>query len=62
MQPNIPPLPAEKRRKDTILILPGEMVRVINSCTDYTGACMYHCHLLEHQDNGMMGQFEMIDC
>jgi blue copper oxidase len=21
---------------------------------------MYHCHLLEHEDNGMMGQFEVI--
>ena len=27
---------------------------------DYTGTYMYHCHLLEHEDNGMMGQFEIV--
>ncbi|RLB64465.1 MAG: hypothetical protein DRH08_09580, partial [Deltaproteobacteria bacterium] len=26
----------------------------------YTGVYMYHCHLLEHEDDGMMGQFEVI--
>ena len=25
------------------------------------GRYMYHCHLLEHEDNGMMAQFEVID-
>ncbi len=31
--------------------------------TDYTDAnipYMYHCHFLEHEDNGMMGQFTVI--
>ncbi|WP_457552403.1 multicopper oxidase domain-containing protein [Desulfobacula sp.] len=27
---------------------------------DYTGVYMYHCHLLEYEDDGMMGQFEVI--
>ena len=22
-----------------------------------TGLFMYHCHILEHEDNGVMGQF-----
>jgi FtsP/CotA-like multicopper oxidase with cupredoxin domain len=52
--------PREKGRKDTVLINPGEHVRIISRFDDYTGIYMYHCHLLEHEDNGMMGQFEVV--
>lgn len=54
------PAPHEKGRKDTVLIPPGEQVRIIAKFEDYTGKYMYHCHMLEHEDNGMMGQFEVI--
>ena len=54
-----PPL-AEKGRKDTVLVQPGERVRIICKFEDYTGIYMYHCHFLEHEDNGMMGQFEVV--
>ncbi len=54
-----PPL-HEQGRKDTVLIMPGETVRIISRFHDYTGIYMYHCHLLEHEDDGMMGQFEVI--
>ncbi len=50
----------EKGRKDTVLVQPGERVRIICQFNDYTGIYMYHCHLLEHEDNGMMGQFEVV--
>ncbi|MBW1635095.1 MAG: multicopper oxidase domain-containing protein [Deltaproteobacteria bacterium] len=50
----------EQGRKDTVLIMPGETVRIISRFRDYTGVYMYHCHLLEHEDDGMMGQFEVI--
>ena len=50
----------EQGRKDTVLIMPGETVRVISRFHDYTGVYMYHCHMLEHEDDGMMGQFEVI--
>lgn len=56
---NAPP-PHERGRKDTVLIMPGETVRIISRFHDYTGVYMYHCHLLEHEDDGMMGQFEVI--
>ncbi|MDC7235449.1 MAG: multicopper oxidase domain-containing protein [Spirochaetales bacterium] len=46
--------------KDTVFILPGETVRFILNFQDYNGIYMYHCHFLEHEDNGMMGQFEVI--
>lgn len=55
-----PPEPQEQGRKDTVLISPGEVVRVIIRFGDYKGVYMYHCHLLEHEDDGMMGQFEVI--
>lgn len=54
------PSPQERGRKDTVLIPPGESVRIISRFLDYTGVYMYHCHLLEHEDNGMMGQFEVV--
>jgi FtsP/CotA-like multicopper oxidase with cupredoxin domain len=50
----------ELGRKDTVLIQPGEKVRIIARFRDYKGVYMYHCHLLEHEDDGMMGQFEVI--
>lgn len=55
------PPPIERGRKDTVLLMPGETVRVISRFEDYTGVYMYHCHMLEHEDNGMMGQFEVVE-
>ena len=55
-----PPSAYEQGRKDTVLIMPGETVRIISRFHDYKGVYMYHCHLLEHEDDGMMGQFEVI--
>jgi len=46
--------------KDTIRVPPGESARIIMHFTDFTDAMtpyMYHCHILEHEDNGMMGEF-----
>ena len=53
------PSPVESGWKDTVLIWPGETVRFITKFEDYTGIYMYHCHFLEHEDDGMMGQFEV---
>jgi FtsP/CotA-like multicopper oxidase with cupredoxin domain len=27
--------------------------------TDYRGVFMVHCHMLDHEDHGMMAQFEV---
>lgn len=54
-----PPAPIESGRKDTVLLWPNERVRIISRFLDYTGIYMYHCHMLEHEDDGMMGQFEV---
>jgi FtsP/CotA-like multicopper oxidase with cupredoxin domain len=56
-----PPIPIEAGRKDTVLLWPNDKVRLIARFLDYTGVYMYHCHMLEHEDDGMMGQFQVID-
>jgi FtsP/CotA-like multicopper oxidase with cupredoxin domain len=46
--------------KDTVLVWPGDTVRIIIPFREFPGIYMYHCHLLEHEDDGMMGQFEVV--
>ncbi|XJZ28064.1 multicopper oxidase family protein [Bacillota bacterium Lsc_1132] len=53
-----PPPANEAGWKDTILINPGEKVRAI-ATFDHSGTFMFHCHILEHEDAGMMGQFKV---
>lgn len=45
--------------KDTVLVMPGEKVRVIVPFSSLTGTYVFHCHNLEHEDNGMMLQFQV---
>ena len=55
-----PPSPQESGWKDTVLVEPGETVNAIMKFARYADAntpYMYHCHILEHEDMGMMGQF-----
>ncbi len=49
--------------KDTVLVLPDERVEIISRFEDYADTetpYMYHCHILEHEDAGMMGQFLVV--
>lgn len=48
---------AYKAFKDTVNLKPYERVRLLMK-QDYTGLRMYHCHILEHETLGMMGQLE----
>ena len=52
-----PPGPLYSGPKDTILLMPGDKIVIALLFQDYTGIYMYHCHFLEHEDSGMMGQF-----
>lgn len=45
--------------KDTVLVMPGERVKVIKPFQDFKGLFMYHCHNLEHEDMGMMRDFSV---
>ena len=54
------PAAAERGFKDTVVVRPGEVVRLLLRFEDYADPdlpYMYHCHILEHEDAGMMGQF-----
>lgn len=57
------PAPSLAGRKDVIQVPAGQTVRFIarfeNFC-DSTGYYMYHCHMLPHEDDGMMGQFAVV--
>jgi FtsP/CotA-like multicopper oxidase with cupredoxin domain len=44
---------------DTVLVLPGETVRIQTYFTEYPGLYLYHCHILEHEDMGMMRNFRV---
>jgi bilirubin oxidase len=45
--------------KDTVNVPKGEAVRFIVEYTDYPGKWMFHCHILDHEDHGMMGILEV---
>jgi blue copper oxidase len=51
---------SEKGWKDTVLVLPNEKVRVIMTFGNNIGVYMLHCHNLEHEDDGMMLQYEIV--
>ena len=45
--------------RDTVLVLPGETVRIQATFTRHPGLYLYHCHILEHEDMGMMRNFRV---
>ena len=46
--------------QDTFLLMPGMKVRIILRFEDFTGLYVYHCHNLEHEDMGMMRNYEIM--
>lgn len=50
--------PQEKGWKDTVLVAPKEKVQVIMKF-EQKGKFVMHCHNLEHEDDGMMLNFEV---
>lgn len=46
--------------KDTIEVGPGETVR-LKVYFQNAGVFMYHCHIIEHEDVGMMAQIQIVD-
>jgi FtsP/CotA-like multicopper oxidase with cupredoxin domain len=54
------PAPAwENGFKDTVLAHPGQVTRIV-ALFDIAGLYVWHCHILEHEDNEMMRPFEVI--
>ncbi|MGZ5242767.1 MAG: multicopper oxidase domain-containing protein [Bacteroidia bacterium] len=60
----VPQNPEKHGWKDVVLVMPNDSVKFITKFTDFSDAntpYMYHCHLLHHEDDGMMGSFTVID-
>ncbi|MHB1054319.1 MAG: multicopper oxidase family protein [Thermoleophilia bacterium] len=61
----LPPLPQEVGWKDTALVMPDEVLRLtvpfkLPPGTPRPARYIYHCHILEHEDNDMMRPLEVI--
>jgi FtsP/CotA-like multicopper oxidase with cupredoxin domain len=55
-----PPPPWEDCLKETFFVYPGERILVAGHFTDYIGKYVIHCHMLDHEDHGLMTQFEVV--
>jgi bilirubin oxidase len=53
-----PPDAGESGRKDTVIAYPGEITRV-KATFDRPGLFVWHCHILEHEDNEMMRPYRI---
>jgi suppressor of ftsI len=50
----------QKRFADNISIPPGKSVTMRYRPTDFTGKFVFHCHVLGHEDNGMMAVVQVV--
>jgi spore coat protein A len=55
-----PPQPSEAGWKDTAIVNPRDVLTIIARFEGYTGRYVFHCHMLEHEDNDMMRPFEVV--
>ena len=69
-QPKVPDVSIEKPQdvarsdidpEDTVKMPPGSTVKMRTRPTDYTGKFVFHCHMLFHEDRGMMGVVTVTD-
>jgi spore coat protein A len=58
--PEVPPAPNETGWKDTVRANPGESTSIIMRFSSFTGKYVWHCHILEHEDNEMMRPYEVL--
>jgi FtsP/CotA-like multicopper oxidase with cupredoxin domain len=47
--------------QDTVALLPGKDVVMRTRFTDFPGRFVFHCHILNHEDNGMMAVVEVVE-
>jgi FtsP/CotA-like multicopper oxidase with cupredoxin domain len=52
--------PAFRSWEDVVNLPPKSTVRIAWIPEDRPGSWMYHCHILEHHEAGMMGHFEVV--
>lgn len=61
--PNAPPAPPEPHEagwKDTVRVNAGTVTRIIARFQGYSGRYVWHCHILEHEDNEMMRPYQVV--
>jgi spore coat protein A len=58
--PAVPPDPNEMGWKDTVRANPMMATRIIVRFEGYPGRYVWHCHILEHEDNEMMRPHEVL--
>ena len=58
--PAVPPTPNEAGWKDTVQAHPGMVTRIIARFEGYAGRYVWHCHILEHEDNEMMRPYDVV--
>ena len=58
--PVVVPAANEMGWKDTVQVHPGMVTRIIVKFEGYVGRYVWHCHILEHEDNEMMRPYEVI--
>jgi len=58
--PPEPPASNEAGWKDTVQAHPGMVTRIIARFEGYSGRYVWHCHILEHEDNAMMRPYEVV--
>jgi spore coat protein A, manganese oxidase len=56
----VPPEPVEAGWKDTVRANPAMVTRIIVRFEGFTGRYVWHCHMLEHEDNEMMRPFDVV--
>ena len=54
----IPPEPWERGYKDTVIAYPGQVTRV-RARFSTPGQFVWHCHIVEHEDNEMMRPYRI---
>lgn len=54
------PPPWEDCLKETFFLFPGEKILVAGHFSDYTGKFVVHCHMFDHEDHGLMSQFQVV--
>jgi spore coat protein A len=58
--PVTPPAPEEAGWKDTVRADPKMVTRIIVRFEGYVGRYVWHCHVLEHEDNEMMRPYDVV--
>jgi hypothetical protein len=56
----IPPDANEAGWKDTVRAEPGMATRILVRFEGYSGRYVWHCHILEHEDNEMMRPYDVL--